>query len=177
MNDYELVRLSSLLSRFDESSVQRILGSFEPVTESSVDSFLTKNSIAMEKRSECRTYIAFKTGSWEIMGFFSIGFRCLDVPDDCGLSSTLLKKLNRSDEGVAQAYLLGQLSRAKEFKGFGKILIDEALARIKAAQEIVGCRTVRLDCADDLIGYYQEYGFHFVKKNPDKDLNQMIMLI
>lgn len=49
MNDYELVRLSSLLSRFDESSVQRILGSFEPVTESSVDSFLTKNSIGMEK--------------------------------------------------------------------------------------------------------------------------------
>ena len=30
---------------------------------------------------------------------------------------------------------------------------------------------------DELIGYYQEYGFHFVKKNPDKDLNQMIMLL
>ena len=131
----------------------------------------------MEKRSECRTYMAFKAGSWEIMGFFSLGIRCLEVLDECGLSNSLLKKLNRSEEGVAQAYLLGQLSRAKGFKGFGKILIDEALNRIRAAQEIVGCRVIRLDCADELIGYYQEYGFHFVKKNPDKDLNQMIMLI
>ena len=44
-------------------------------------------------------------------------------------------------------------------------------------QKIVGYRGVRLDCADELAGYYREYGFHFVKKNIDKDLNQMIMLL
>ena len=131
----------------------------------------------MEKKCECRTYITYDVETLEIMGFFSLGIRCLEVPDECGLSNSLLKKLNRSEEGVAQAYLLGQLSRAEGFKGFGKILIDEALNRIRAAQEIVGCRVIRLDCADELIGYYQEYGLHFVKKNPDKDLNQMIMLI
>ena len=131
----------------------------------------------MEKKCECRTYITYDVETLEIMGFFSLGIRCLEVPDECGLSNSLLKKINRSEEGVAQAYLLGQLSRAEGFKGFGKILIDEALNRIRAAQEIVGCRVVRLDCADEFIGYYQEYGFHFVKKNPDKDLNQMIMLI
>ena len=131
----------------------------------------------MEKKCECRTYITYDVETLEIMGFFSLGIRCLEVPDECGLSNSLLKKINRSEEGVAPAYLLGQLSRAEGFKGFGKILIDEALNRIRAAQEIVGCRVIRLDCADELIGYYQEYGFHFVKKNPDKDLNQMIMLI
>ena len=131
----------------------------------------------MEKKCECRTYITYDVETLEIMGFFSLGIRYLEVPDECGLSNSLLKKINRSEEGVAQAYLLGQLSRAEGFKGFGKILIDEALNRIRAAQEIVGCRVIRLDCADELIGYYQEYGLHFVKKNPDKDLNQMIMLI
>lgn len=131
----------------------------------------------MDKKSECRTYIAYDADTFAILGFFSLGFRCLEIPDDCGLSNTMLKKLNRSDDGVAQAYLLGQLSRAKGCKGFGKVLIDEALSRIKEAQEIVGCRVVRLDCADELVGYYREYGFHFVKKNIDKDLNQTIMLL
>lgn len=119
----------------------------------------------MEKKNECRTYIAYDVETSDIMGFFSLGFRCLDIPDDCGLSNTMLKKLNRSDEGVAQAYLLGQLSRAKRYKGFGKTLIDEALFRIKVAQDIVGCRVVRLDCVDELVGYYQEYGFHYVKSS------------
>lgn len=89
----------------------------------------------------------------------------------------MLKKLKRSEENVAQAYLLGQLSRDKSCKGFRKILIDEAICKIKEAQKIVGCRVLRLDCTDELITYYQDYGFYFVKKNPNKNLNQMIMLI
>ncbi len=173
---YKIVRLSSLLSSYGEDEVLARLSSFEPACESSNDSFLTDNAIPMEKRSECRTYIAYDSDTQAIMGFFSIGFRCLEVPDVCGLSKTMLRKLNRSYEGVAQAYLLGQLSRAKGFKGFGKTLIDEAMSRIRAAQDIVGCRVVRLDCADGLVGYYEEYGFHFVKKNADKDLNQMVMI-
>lgn len=174
---YKIIRLTSLLSEFGEEEVLKRLSTFESAFDSSTDTFLLKKSIQMEKKCECRTYIAYDVETLEIMGFFSLGIRCLEVPDECGLSNSLLKKLNRSEEGVAQAYLLGQLSRAKGFKGFGMILIDEALNRIRAAQEIVGCRVIRLDCADELIGYYQEYGFHFVKKNPDKDLNQMIMLI
>lgn len=175
--NYEIIRLSSLLSGYGEEAVAEKLASFVPAFNTSTDSFLTENAIPMEKKSECRTYIALDPDTSEIMGFFSIGFRCLEVPEGCGLSKKTLKKLNRSDDGVAQAYLLGQLSRAKGYDGFGKTLIDEALRKIRTAQEIVGCRVVRLDCTDELIGYYQEYGFHFVKKNTDKDLNQMIMLL
>ena len=177
MSGYTLVRLSSLLSRYGEDAVAEKLSTFDPAFDSSVDRFLAEKSIAMEKKSECRTYLAFDIDSSAIMGFFSIGIRCLEVPDGCGLSNTMLKKLNRSEENVVQAYLLGQLSRAKGFKGFGKTLIDEALSMIKAAQDIVGCRVVRLDCTDDLVGYYKEYGFHFVRKNPEKDLNQMVMIL
>ena len=57
-----------------------------------------------------------------------------------------------------------------------EFLMDEALTRIREANAIIGCRAVRLDCTDELIGYYREYGFHFVKKNPDKDLNQIMFL-
>ena len=77
----------------------------------------------------------FDSKTSEIMGFFAIGFRCLEVSDDCGLSKTMLKKLNRSEEDIAQAYLLGQLSRAEGYPGFGKTLIDEAINKIKEAQD------------------------------------------
>lgn len=39
------------------------------------------------------------------MGFFSIGFRCLDVPDDCGLSNTLLKRLDRAMDNARNSWL------------------------------------------------------------------------
>ena len=91
--------------------------------------------------------------------------------------SRLLKKLNRSEDNIAQAYLLGQLSRAEGYPGFGKTLIDEAINKIREAQKIVGCRVVRIDCTDELIGYYQEYGLYYVRKNLHKNLNQMIMLL
>ena len=87
------------------------------------------------------------------------------------------KKLNRSEDNIAQAYLLGQLSSVEGYPGFGKTLIDEAISKIKEAQGIVGCRVIRIDCTDELIGYYQEYGFYYVKKNLNKNLNQMIMFL
>ena len=175
--NYDLIRLSFLLSRFGEEAVAKKLETFVPPFKSANDSFLAKMSIVMEKRSECRTYIAFDSETSEIMGFFAIGFRCLEVSDDCGLSKSMLKKLNRSEDNIAQAYLLGQLSRAEGYPGFGKTLINEAISKIREAQEIVGCRVVRIDCTDELIGYYQEYGFYYVKKNLRKNLNQMIMLL
>lgn len=110
---YKVARLSSLLSRYGEEAVLKKLESFKPAFESQAGSFLTINSIPMEKRSECRTYIAYDADTFTIMGYFSIGFRCLEVSDDCCLSNSMLRKLNRSEENIAQAYLLGQISRAK----------------------------------------------------------------
>jgi hypothetical protein len=79
---------------------------------------------------------------------------------------------------VAQAYLLGQLVRSKDSpKGFGELLVDFAMKKVKEARGIVGCRVLRLDCADELVGYYERHGFSLIRKNGDKDLNQMVTLI
>ena len=53
----------------------KMLETFVPAFKSANDSFLTKMSIVMEKKSECRTYIAFDHETSKIMGFFSICFR------------------------------------------------------------------------------------------------------
>ena len=80
--------------------------------------------------------------------------------------------------GVAQSYLLGQLSRSvKSEKGFGSFLMRVAIDNLKIANKAVGCRMVRLDCQDDLVPYYEQFGFRLVRKNDDGSLNQMITFI
>ena len=82
------------------------------------------------------------------------------------------------ETGVAQSYLLGQLGRDDSSpKGFGKMLLSEALRRLADANRIVGCRIVRLDCTDDLISYYEDNGFIFIAKNERENLNQMVILL
>jgi len=41
----------------------------------------------------------------------------------------------------------------------------------------VGCRVVRLDCRDALIGYYERNGFMKVGRNDERNLNQMVRII
>lgn len=79
----------------------------------------------MEKKRECRTYIAVDIEHGSMLGFFALAMKCLDIPDECGLSNSMLRKLNRSESNVAQAFLLGQFSKSESMKGFGTTLMDE----------------------------------------------------
>ena len=79
---------------------------------------------------------------------------------------------------IAQSYLIGQLSRSKlSPKGFGSMLMADAMGLIGTANRIVGCRLVRVDCDDKLVGYYSCFGFRKLKKNGVGDLNQMAYIL
>ncbi|MDR0524218.1 MAG: hypothetical protein LBG62_07370 [Candidatus Methanoplasma sp.] len=92
------------------------------------------------------------------------------MPDD-------LMALLNTDRGIAQAYLLGQLARADGAqKGLGAAMISRALEMFKASSDIVGCMTVRLDCKDDLIPYYESIGFRRIGGHYN-DLNQMVTIL
>ena len=56
-------------------------------------------------------------------------------------------------------------------------MLDSALERFIIGKGMFGCRMVRLDCKDELIGYYERYGFKLIGKNQDKALNQMAVFI
>ena len=92
MTDYVLLKLSLMISDYGEEILGRMFADYESVYKSSVDDFLSKNFIPMEKRGECRTYIAINPNDSKIIGFFSIGVRCLQIPDGCGLSRTGAKQ-------------------------------------------------------------------------------------
>ena len=175
---FEFVSLSFFLDKYGEDASQDLLNTFSCQRDPDRESFLHEKAIMMEKKSMSRTYLALDDEGI-ILGYFSIGMRYVRIPDDTPISRTTRRRINIDWEtGVAQSYLLGQLGRDDQSpKGFGKVLLSEALRRLMDANRIVGCRMVRLDCTDDLISYYEDNGFVKVSENERENLNQMVILI
>ena len=181
-SDYSIIPLRKLIKN-DEGSVQHILDSYNDCVGSDQEQFLRDDAVMMEKKNMCRTYLAIDT-EYELIGYFSIGLRCMKVPKRMTESGKekddrFRLKMNVDPESrVAQSYLIGQLSRSKNSpKGIGSMLLRDALRLISRANQIVGCRVVRVDCTDDLLKYYTEHGFRMIRRNDADDLNQMAYII
>lgn len=179
LDDYSFVSLSDLMVSFEEEKVRKALESFEPYKDGESVQFLREKAIPMEKRDLSRTYLALASDKKTILGFVTVGMKCLLIPKENLLTRSELKDMNiDSKSGVAQAYLFGQLARSKKApNGFGIDLIDFALTIFRNSKKNVGCHMVRLDCTDELIDYYEKHGFRLIRKNEDGDLNQMMIFI
>ena len=175
--DYNIIPLRAAM-RNDNGSMQNILESYHDCVGSDQEKLLRNDAVMMEMKNMCRTYLAMDSGQ-RILGYFSIGLRCMKVPDSEETNNRFRSKMNIDPESkVAQSYLIGQLSRSKDApKGFGSDLLEDAIRMIVKANLIVGCRVVRVDCADRLIDYYGKHGFRFIGKNESKDLNQMAYIL
>ncbi len=176
-----MMSLSELIQIYGEPLVDRMVRSYVSAHEEEnpeVSAYLRESAISMEKRDLSRTYISL-TKDLEILGFVTLGIKCMTIPEDSLLSRSAQKQMNiESDTHVAQAFLLGQLSRSEaSAPGQGKEFMAFAVEMLGEAKKIVGCRVVRLDCKDDLVGYYEGLGFNLVGKNKNKGLNQMIKFI
>ena len=174
----EIVSLADMLEGMDTEKVQNLLFSYKAARDSATEAFLRHKAIEMELRDLCRTYLAV-SDDMRILGFVSVGIKCLSVPEGNQLSGKVLKSMNiEAGSGVAQSYLLGQLSRSEDSpKGLGRELLDVAFEKLDTAKRLVGCRMVRLDCHDELIPYYQAHGFRLITKNAEGTLNQMMAFV
>lgn len=67
------------------------------------------------------------------------------------------------------------------YKGMGADLLEGAIEIIKRADELAGCRVIRVDCLDELIPYYEQHGFRYLcvtDQTEDKPpINQMVQII
>lgn len=86
------------------------------------------------------------------------------------------------DNDATQGYLSGQLGRAgNPYKGMGADLLDDAIEYVMIANEFVGCRVIRVDCADESIPYYEQHGFRYLcttEATSDKPpIDQMIYIL
>lgn len=177
--EFTVISLSSLLTEYGETVVSEILKDFEPYADTSTSEFLKEKSDSYGEARFIQDLHRFDDSDKSILGYVSIGMKCIRIPKENLLSRNLLRQCNIDDSiGVAQAYLLGQLARSRcSPKGFGDALIDFAVGKIREAKQIVGCRVLRLDCSDELLSYYEKHGFTQIRKNPDKDLNQMMIIV
>ncbi len=174
-----MVALSTLLEKYGEEWTQTVLSAYQPIYESATESYLHEKAIEMEKRDASRTYVALSDSRLEVLGYFTLSIKCMRMPIDNLLSGKTLKKMNiEKDSLVAQSYLLGQLSRSADApKGLGATMLDLAFDIFKEAKLRVGCRVVRLDCHDELLGYYKTHGFKLIKRNNENTLNQMMAFV
>ncbi len=101
------------------------------------------------------------------------------MPEDNILSNKMQKSMNiDSKTNIAQAYLIGQLSRSADApKGLGQYLLEIAFQKLNVARDVVGCRLARVDCIDALVSYYEAQGFKRITKNADGDLNQLVAIV
>ena len=176
-HELDVVPLSDLVREEGEANTIKMLSRFNPVYDSSTGTFLQRDAIQMEKRDLCRTYVFFN-GKDDILGFITLGIKCLTISEPNLLSKSSLKTMNvDSSTHVVQSYLLGQISRREGTEGLGSTMIGIALDILGNAKKLVGCRLVRLDCVDELVPYYQEKGFRRVTDNRAGSLNQMIAFV
>ncbi len=177
--EYSVLSLKTIIEDLGRKEAELMLSEFVPVCgDASPARFLREDAITMELKDLSRTHLVM-SGDARIMGFFTLGMKCTRIPEENSLSNSILKRMNiESATRIAQAYLLGQLCRSKDSQpGFGKELIDYAIELVSVCKDIVGCRMIRLDCNDDMVGYYESCGFKVIGKYPGGSLNQMMTLL
>ena len=174
-----MTALREMIEGFGEARTSEILRAYRSVRDSDTESFLRDRAVEMEKRDLSRTYLFLGPGPDRVLGYVTLGIKCLAVPEGGPVSGRMRRAMNTDARtNVAQAYLLGQLSRSADApKGTGAALLDLAFEHFDAARREVGCRMVRLDCRDELVPYYSGHGFRPISKNADGNLNQMVALI
>ena len=177
-NQFLMYSLTDLMSAFDESELMEFLNTFKPVFDSSTGAFLKKNALSMKKRDLSRTFIALSHDR-QILGYVSLGIKCITISDCENLSKNTIKHLNvENGTQVAQSYLLGRLARSSDApQGIGSKLMEFAFERVKISEQNVRCHLIRLDCISDLIPYYESHGFRRINKNSTGTLNQMFAFV
>ena len=175
--NYELVSLREYLSKHPKQNVSELLSTFACSKDTDVQRYLRNTAIKHEIDQISRTYLIFDIETTRrLVAYVTVATKCL-VVDDKMENKVILKTMNVNN-GVAQSYLIGQLGKIDGYdKKVGDFAMSFALDIIESANKLVGCRGVRLDCKDALVGYYRDKGFTILGKNSENNLNRMVMVL
>lgn len=166
----------------DKASITEALLTFKCKMDEDVQTFLHEKAIDFEEKHQTATFLSIndeklKSGELQIDGYFSLAIKVFEFSDE--ISNRKKKLLSGKSDKQVPAFLIGQLARNDcAPKGTGKELLNLAIQYIKNAQNYVGGCLTYLDCKDNMIPYYEKYGFSFIQKSSNEDnLNQMYITI
>ena len=172
----KIYKLRELMKRMSKEKLSVLLFGFKCSRNRDSEHFLRKIAVKHEERDISRTYLAMDFDENNILGYFTLALKCLNLKAS-EVDAELAEMLNLNND-IAQSYMIGQLARSDDAeRGLGRDMLHRALKNFSVGKKMFGCRTVRLDCKDELIGYYMSQGFIHIRKNPDRDLNQMARFI
>ena len=172
----KICKLNRLMDEMEKNELLTLLAKFRCSRNKDSEYFLKKIAMRHDSRDISRTYLVMDENEQEILGYFTLALKCLSLQDS-DLHQSIIDSMNLKD-GIAQAYLLGQLARSADAeRGLGREMLRTALEGFSEGKSMFGCRMVRLDCKDELIRYYESFGFQRIRKNYEKDLSQMAIFI
>lgn len=155
-----------------EEQLRKVLSEFLCYKNFDVERFLKDQSIDFTKKNQSVTYLVFSNDDAELVGYFTLAIKPINVDLDT-FSNTLKRKIKRVSEfdestGIytMSAYLIAQLGKNYANKANNKItgeqLLQAAIDIIKELQYKAGGMIVFLEAEDNkkLMNFYEnENGF------------------
>lgn len=114
-------------------------------------------------RELARTFIIRQKREYNILGYYTLSSGAVDLKD---LSSSQLKKLPKYPIPVARLARLA-VDKQEQSKGYGELLLIDALYRASLAGENIGIYGMVIDAKHEKAKqFYQRYGFQSISLNP-----------
>ena len=164
------------------SKFKKLRASFFCERNPDVENFIHTECSKYEKDDNTRNYFLYDLDRMEIAAFFTLSLHSIILGDL--LSSldedtmTVLRGYGKRDARSVGCYLIGQLARNDSYSRediSGEDILSFIKEKLSISRDIVGGRFVAIDCAKELIPFYERNGF--VTVNQHADLFTMIMPI
>jgi hypothetical protein len=152
-----------------EDDLQYILSEFTCPKNPDVERFLKKNAIEFTKKNQSVTYLVFSNDTAELIGYFTLTIKPIQVNSDSNISKGMLKKISRvseydeeSETFYLSAFLIAQLGKnftnGANVKITGKQLLEIAIMHLKELQFKIGGTVVFLEAEENemLFHFYSE---------------------
>lgn len=148
--------------RLDRLGPHHTLADFE-CGHTALDDWLRRHALTAQRMDAARTFVLVR--GREVLGYFSLTMGSVQRAD---APTKLVRGLPRYPIGMV---LLARLAvdRREHGKGFGALLLAEALRKSVAAGEAAAARLIVVDAIDEsAIGFYARHGFIAVPEHPDR---------
>ncbi len=163
-----VINILDIIKNSGEAIIQEALSVFSCPINQEIESFAQNKAIDFAKRKLSITYLVFDISDSQIIGFFTLAHKAIDISGE-NLSNTIRKKLNNhsrydndTDVYSTSAFLLAQFGKNyavdKGTRITGCELMDCAIQILFDIQHRIGGGIVYLDAEDrpSLIDFYEK---------------------
>ncbi|MCX4315114.1 MAG: GNAT family acetyltransferase [Lachnospiraceae bacterium] len=191
MSNYTVMNILDLVESVGEDEIQKGLSSFSCPLNMEIEDFIHRNAIEFAKRKLSITYLLLDNVDGEIVGFFTLTHKAIEIKND-NISNTTRRKLSAharldadTNSFTASAFLLAQIGKNYSVDNGKRIrgseLIRYANDIMTDIQHRIGGGIIYLDCEDKpyLKNFYIDQNHYkiFGERNSNSDGIRYLQMI